>query len=314
MFRNAQQTLDVGNDSVKRGNFSDAVDKYYAAARKFEREGDRYSSQVASCLALIMSLHAQESTETYDRIVESLRALGNITLKIGIYELPSETIKNECILQSAEIRTWNLPENTPVQKTFKAKELMKLGMQYQNSVGENTIFLTEIFKKSHQKGTDRARYLFGASEILEGDALSSDDPKQAAGHYQNAYNHFMLIGNQQFAETIRTKASKSSKAARCWFCGREVTGEDINFVVLPTSIPHSISRNEKSILPTHNPSSNVVYACIPCYNAVSGVADKLASIRAQEVYRKVEGEMAAMRREVEELRSIVWSLVSSHRR
>jgi ribosome-binding protein aMBF1 (putative translation factor) len=103
-----------------------------------------------------------------------------------------------------------------------------------------------------------------------------DDPKKGAEYFQMAMNYRRQLGDSNAEARIQEKIRLYSKAAACWICGREATGQTIHFVSMPSDITPAQSRSKQaSPLPSMESNASI-YVCRACYVAISKRADSIA--------------------------------------
>jgi ribosome-binding protein aMBF1 (putative translation factor) len=89
-------------------------------------------------------------------------------------------------------------------------------------------------------------------------------------------NYRRQLGDANAEAAINNKIKLYAKAAACWICGREATGETLHFVSMPTEVtPLQSKSKQTSPLPSINNSASI-YVCKACYVAISNRADVIA--------------------------------------
>ncbi len=94
------------------------------------------------------------------------------------------------------------------------------------------------------------------------------------------------------------------KSAKCWFCGREVAGESIHFVAMPSDLTDLVKAADKdSPLPSFDPQTGNVYACKGCHGAVHHLADALATQRMNELDAKLQRQIQELKDQIQSIRN-----------
>jgi hypothetical protein len=108
------------------------------------------------------------------------------------------------------------------------------------------------------------------------ESVAMEEPKKAAEYLQIALNYRMQLGDSGAESRIQSKIKQYAKAAACWICGREATGETIHFVAMATEVtPLQAKSKSSSPLPSINNDTSI-YVCRACYLAISKRADAIA--------------------------------------
>ncbi len=304
MFRSSAKLFEQANDLFTQGNFPAAEGKYADAQMKFQKDGDPQSAQLAGAYAVFVALsHAGMNATAYAAVAVALKNLGGATLKLGVREVPAPSLATEVAIVSEDIAALGLPRDTPAQQAARAQALKQAGVHYQSAIGQNIVFVTELFQKETITGMARAFALFALSEEMQGDAAAYTDPKAAGAHYQQASIFWTQAKNSDAALSARTRGQELQKAVKCWFCGREVTGLAINFFELPSELTVALTKSESaSVLPTFDVGSNKIYSCRGCNSTMNTLADGWALKRSAEVYVKLEAEIEQLRKQIQQRR------------
>ncbi len=305
LIKSAGELVALGHDLVQRGNFVEANEKYSDAARKFAKQGDAMGANIASSYAAVVALGQQMSNPMAYRIAsQSLLNIGGFMMKIGLREIPANQLATELDLLATEIEVLSLSPTNPQQFKDKAQALQTTAMQFRAKMTGQVLVIPELFSKTAMTGEAKAPALMALAEEALGESLILDNPKAAAEHYQSARLWWMQAGRQDFADAASMRVRAYGRAAKCWFCGREVSGEGIHFVTMASELTDVVKRTgEGSALPTFDPVSNAIYACRGCYSAVFKLADDLAVKRTQELEVKIERELNEIRAQIKNIRS-----------
>jgi hypothetical protein len=305
LIKSAGELVALGHDLVQRGNFVGANEKYSDAARKFAKQGDAMGANIASSHAAVVAIGQQTANPMAYRIAsQSLLNIGGFMMKIGLREIPANQLATELDLLATELEVLSLSPTNPQQFKDKAQALQTTAMQFRAKMTGQVLVIPELFNKTVMTGEAKAPALMALAEEALGESLILDDPKAAAEHYQSARLWWMQAGRQDFADAASIRVRAYGRAAKCWFCGREVSGEGIHFVTMACELTDVVKRTgEGSALPTFDPVSNAIFACRGCYSAVFKLADDLAVKRTQELEVKIERELNEIRAQIKNIRS-----------
>jgi tetratricopeptide (TPR) repeat protein len=300
MFKSSSRLFDDANDLFKQGNFARAQGRYEDAAAKFQKEGDQQSARLAGAYAAFVSLATLgPNPSAYMAAAESLQQLGNVSLKLGVREFPAPALATEVALVAAELSALMMPRGSVTEQTFRAQKLKEVGIAFQTRIGGNVIVVKELFQKESTTGFLQAFQMFALSEEMQGEAAVFSDPKTAGEHYQQASLYWNQAHLADAANAALAHSREYQRSAKCWFCGREVTGQGISFFPLPSQLTLALTKGESaSVLPTFDPGTNQVFACRGCNTTINALADSWALKRASEVYVKLEAEIEAIREQL----------------
>jgi len=276
-----------------------------AADKKFTKQGDLMNARTASCYAAIMiiGLGQNDSNSLYSA-VKALRGLGESTLKMGLNEVSSSQLADEIELLAMEKDVLNLKPSNPSEYGEKAKRLQELSMRFRSQTAGKILIIPELFWKQTIAGESKALPLAAMAEEALGESLILDNPKAAAEHYQSARLWWMQAGRQDMAQTASSFVQSYGRAAKCWFCGREVSGENIHFVTMSSDLTNLIRRSaDESALPSYDQSGSGVYACKGCYGAIYKQADSLALQRTKELEVRIDTQLDEIRQQLSAIQS-----------
>jgi len=293
----------LGHDFVQRGEFANAYERYSEAARKFARQGDLNNAAVASAYGSVMQVGQRMSDPSaYHFAAQSLRNLGPTTIKLGLREISAATLATEADLLAGELEVRALQPTNPDQYRQKAQVLQNLAMRFRSELGGQVLVLPELFHQGTVQGEAKALPLAAEAEENLGDSKLSDNPRAAAEHYQSARLWWTQAGFSGRADQAAIRVRAYGRAAKCWFCGREVSGEGIHFIPMPSELTEVVRRSgAETALPTFDSSSNAIYACKGCHGAVYKLADSLAVRRMQELEVRVTAQINELRSQISDL-------------
>ncbi len=300
MFKSSARLFDDANDLFKQENFAKALDRYSDAAAKFQKEGDQQNARIAYAYAAFVSLAgAGTNPQAYVSAASSLQQLGNVNLKLGVREYPAPVLATQVSLVSAELSALLMSSGSVNEQIYRAQKLKEVGLAYQTQVGNAVIVVKELFQKEATTGVVQAFKMFAMSEEMQGEAAVFSDPKAAGEHYQQASLYWSQAHFSDLSNAALTRSKEYQRSAKCWFCGREVTGQGLSFFLLPSELTLALTKGESaSVLPTFDPGTNQVFACRGCNSTINTLADGWAQKRAGEVYLKLEAEIEQLRKQI----------------
>ena len=96
LFKSSEQILQPGHDAVLRGSFSEAFGNCKAALMKFSKQGNVMSSRLADSYAAMVAIaQTPSNTSPYYPAVQSVRSLGDVTLKLGLRGISALVLATE---------------------------------------------------------------------------------------------------------------------------------------------------------------------------------------------------------------------------
>lgn len=303
LLKSAPELLASGHDLVSRGDLSGALQRYTDAANKFNKTGDATNAALANAYAAVMTAGQRgRDPAAYRFAAQTLRGLGNTTLKLGLREASAAQLATEADLLAEELELSTLQPTNPDQYRQKAQYLQGLSIKFRTRIGDQVLTLPELFRQGSIRGTAKALPLAAQAEEASGEALITTDPKSAAEHYQSARLWWTQAGYSAQADSASARVRAYGRSAKCWFCGREVAGEGVHFVPMPSDLSEVVRKSgADSVLATHDPVGNTVYACRGCYNAVYKLADQLAVQRMNELEMRVQFQISEVRKQIASL-------------
>jgi hypothetical protein len=290
----AQEEFDNGyKKGLNLSDWTSAFTCFSEASEFYSKAGDPVSAKVAKALASFSrALFDPNKSENW---TEAAAALLNSCVKsINITQIVSvEILAQECKLKAFELRARNTPTATE-----SAQELEKTAKEYL-SMSSTNLMLPLLLNKKQISSQSFAHILIADAAKLQGDQSLGADPKLAADYYRKAAIHMKAAGDVNSFQSLSGKADDFSTTAVCYFCGREVSGKDINFVSMRARLTSYLeSKNASQILPS-SLTPNTVVACQGCYSAITIAADEIA----KRYYDKLEAEIAQLKQEISQLRN-----------
>lgn len=299
--------MDQGHDFLLRGNFPNALGKYQDALRKFQKTGDMSGATEAAAYASVMDLAQRTSDPSaYRTAAQNLRALGDMSIKLGLRESTGNALAHEAEILASVTEWTALQPTSTAQYQEKAEALRTVATAIRTDIGGNVLVLPELFRQGSFTGESRALALAAQSEEAMAESLLASDPKAAAERYQTARLWWSQAGDAAQADAAASRVAQYGRSAKCWFCGREIAGENIHFVSMPSNLTDLVRAADKdSPLPSFDPASGNVYACKGCHGAVYHLADELAVKRTAELDAKIQPQIQDLKNQIQAIKNRV---------
>ena len=303
LLKSGAEILGLGHDFVLRGDFINAHERYVEAARKFAKQGDMNNAALAAAYASVMVIGQRLSDPSaYRFAAQSLRNLGATNIKLGLREVSGMKLATEADLLAEELELNAFQPTNSDQYRQKAQVLQNLATMFRTNTSGQVLVLPELFRQGAFQGESKAAPLAAQAEETLGESMISDNPKAAAEHYQSARLWWTQAGFSGRADQAALRVRAYGRAAKCWFCGREVSGEGIHFLSMPSDLTDLVRRSGgESALPTFDPAANAIYACKGCHSAVFKLADTLAVQRMQELEVRVTAQINDLKAQISNL-------------
>ncbi len=300
LFKSAGQLMDLGQDQLLRGDFAASRARFQEASKKFSEEGNAPMVQVAVAYSLLAGLGIHTpGPEDYSALAQGLAPLGTQDMKVGPTQVPAAVLAREAQILAESRTLLSAQARSPAEYADLARRYQALSLQYRQLGGQN-LLLPDLFHQAPVSPITMAPFMAAMAEEAMGEAVVLEHPQEAAEHNQNARNWWTQANELGKAQEAAARAQLYGRTAKCWFCGREVTGEGVQFVTRPAEMGPWISAGPGAIGST-DPARGVLFACKGCASSIDTVADRFAQLRAKEVQDNLEAQIEQLRRQVHPL-------------
>jgi hypothetical protein len=291
-----KQPLERAKEEFRNGyqkglNLSDwgsAFSHFNAASELFSAGGDPASAKVAKTLALFSrALIDPRKVENWTDAAAALATSGvseiNVTQNVS-----TESLAKECKLKAFELRARGRTVSSE-----SASELEETAKEYL-AMGNYSLLLPLLLEKKQVSAQNLAHKLIADASKLRGDEIVNRDSKKAAEFYRMAAIHMKAAGDLDLSQNLAGRADDFSTVAACYFCGREVSGKEINFVNMRADLTTCLQEKVSTQVLPSSLSSDTVIACKGCYSAITIAADQIA----KRYFDRVEAELREFREAV----------------
>lgn len=194
------------------------------------------------------------------------RQYPNTTVEYGNYTVNTDRMALECDLILTALHSLDAAAKDETMQNGQA--LIAIGNRYVSEIGDDNLVLENVFKQTTISGRNYALILLAEGYETLADAIKWDDPKKAAEYQQQAmfYNKDRedaeaVARNEEFIRGV-------AKTVHCWFCGKEVCGENIHFVPMPARLTDPILAQTDKDNPIPTCDNRFVYTCRACYSSI----------------------------------------------
>jgi hypothetical protein len=291
-----KQPLERAREEFENGyrkglNLSDwntAFSCFNSAYEIYSKVGDQANAGVAWALAAISrALVDPQRIENWNSASASLKASGIAEINVT-QTVSTEILAQECSLKASELKA--RIEGVPVERAGKLEEVAKGYL----SLGGRSLLIPLLLGKQQVTAQVTAHRLIAEAARLRGDEVIDLDPKHASDFYRMAAIHMKTAGDIESFQYLSGQADDFSTTARCYFCGREVPGKEVNFVLMKANLTRFLEKQNASQV-LSSISTNRVIACKGCHSAITIAADEIA----KRYFDKLEAELIEFRRVVE---------------
>lgn len=267
----AEEEFKKGHEKgLNLSDWNSAFSHFASAYQLYNRAGDQTQARVSLGLtAFSKALSDPHKFENWSSASTSLKALGKVKINVTT-TVSAELLSQECDLKTEELKAWKI-ENLS-QRAEKLEEVAKGYL----SIAKYSLLVPLLLEKKQISGQAKAHRIIGEAAKLRGDEIADLSPKEAGEFYKKAAIHMKTAGELEAFRKFSEKATSSSVAAQCYFCGREVHGKEINFVYMKANLTRFLGKQtEGQVLPS-TLSPNSVVACRGCHSAITIAADEIA--------------------------------------
>jgi len=285
-------------------NWNSALSSFNSAYELYSKAGDQANAQVAWTLATFSrALTEPERIENWANASNALKTVGIVEIDVT-QPVSTEKLATECELKASELKARSI--SISAQRAEQLEEVAKKYLAF----GEQSLLVPLLLEKHQTSAQVRAHRIIAEASKLRGDEILDLSPRNASEFYRMAAVHMKTAGDLESFQQMSRKAEDFSTTARCYFCGREVQGKEVNFVPMKAQLTRFLEKQtENQALPTIL-SANSVIACKGCHSAITIAADEIAKryfdfveAELKEFQRTVNLEMSSLKSRISRLES-----------
>ncbi|MCL4339740.1 MAG: hypothetical protein M1388_01260 [Thaumarchaeota archaeon] len=309
IFKAAAEKADIEyQEAYEKGvnlgpeRWSEAVRHFSEAAGFYSEAGNPQKSNEAYALASLFSALVKGSKEAWQECSSAMDKISDTALNVG-FEASSRSLAQQSSILASDIEiTGTL--NIQSRDVSKVNDIRALAQRYMDLI-DSDLSLWRLLKTEIDP-QKRAFYLLGLADLIEANAMVDVDPKKSLSFLSEAATNLGMAGTYSSGVITITQKEldRISKSRKCWFCGREVQGQDYHYVLLPATITGYI-RGKYGSTATLSMEGNAVVACESCSSAIRNVADLVANTYYEKLRKEMEFKLLAIEREIHELRQAI---------
>ena len=311
LFKSGDDRFKEGNDFIKRKEYDKARKSFMKAIKRGSDDSD-----AAEAMLALLDLEGNPSEAKYQNAYNILRKIyekdKDSTLEFGLIVIGCSYLMVECGCMIMEKRALAMPHS---DRVARAKTLFQVAENFKKFLGDSGLQILEFYKSIQVTGTEKANELMALGNEDMAESVVWEDPRKAAEYLLIALNYYKQLGDRNAEIRTEHRMKKYAKAATCWICGCEASGESIHFVTMETNVTDVLVKGKR---PSASPSfenGSSVYVCIACCLAISNRADMIANeyheaamqemshmeARFEEKIREVESKMFMLEQNIEHL-------------
>ena len=200
--------------------------------------------------------------------IDLFQKFPGLVVKYGVYDVSVDAMLYECQLRLKGQQALQLSDVTT------EAAMIIVGIASEFAAYDRTFILDELFAEKKITARDFSNKLYALGYERMSEAIKWDDPKKAAEYQQQALIYNNERHDSEAIERNQNFIRGSSMTVHCWFCGKEVSGENIHFVPMKSDITKPILRQANPSKPLATNSETAVYACRACFSTFDNLSKK----------------------------------------
>ena len=229
------------------------------------------------------------------------------------FSAQSSSLATQAIVQSYDLAVTGRLDGES-KDASRVDGVRNLAQRYMGLIGSD-LSLWKL-RKQEMDPQRRAYYLLGLASLIEANSVADADPKKSVSLLSEAATYLDLAGTERInvLPIARTRLENWSKVGKCWFCGREMQGHGIHYVLLRATVSQYARQKYGSSTPS-SIQDNMVVACNNCASSIRNVADDVARIyfdraiaEMRALEQRLNSKISSLESEIHSLRSQMSSL------
>ena len=285
----------------------DAVHHFSEAQKYYSESGNAEKSAEAFALGALFYALANNTPEAWQACCQAMSQVPNVQLDVGFMVNSASIGQQASILAFDVITTQKL--NSESRDASRVVAVRDLAQRYMDLIG-NDLSLWRLMKQEIDPQR-RAYYLLGLASLIEANSIADTDPKRSVALLSEATTNLELAAMDPMSvmQGTKTKLENIVKFGKCWFCGREMQGQNYHYVLLPANIS-PYSRHKYGAGTPSSIENNTVVACESCSSSIRNVADDVARIyynmtlvEIHAVEQRLNAKIASLQQQINSVRS-----------
>jgi len=285
----------------------DAAHHFSEASKHYATVGDAQKSAEAYALATLFYALTTPSDQAWMSCSQAMGRIPDTQINVGFSAQPS-SLAQQAIVQSYDLAISGKLD-AESKDASRVDAVRDLAQKYMSLIGSD-LSLWKL-KKQDMDPQKRAYYLLGLASLIQANSVADVDPKKSVSLLSEAATYLEMAGTERMSvfPVTRTKLENWSKVGQCWFCGREMQGHGIHYVLLRASVSQYTRQKYGSSTP-HTMEDNMVVACNSCASSIRNVADDVARIYFERAMTEMRALEQRLNSKIESLENQISSLRS----
>jgi len=296
-----------------QGKWREAAEHFQTVSNLAEKATDPQTKNrgvLAYGYAMLFNAIEAKTRESFVMCHNSLSHISPQTVLEIPYKALASDVAQECMLLADEYSLPRVEPGVNVENSDAvAVKLESLAQSYL-ALGRDSLVLGNLLK-TDPNVYQRAFKFLGLAKCVRGKLEEYRDPEKAVQYYAEAVGYFQQAALQDYKTFLDERNRKLSSVAKCWFCGRNVQGEDIHYVYMDTLLTAYMKAKSQAESPPTTKDYRIV-ACTACNQAVQILADKIGrayyekAIEAMnELERRLMARITSLQAELQQLNNYV---------
>jgi len=285
----------------------DATHHFSEASKHYATVGNSQKSAEAYALATLFYALTNPSDHAWMSCSQAMGRIPDTQINVGFSAQPS-SLAQQAIVQSYDLAISGKLDGES-KDASRVDAVRDLAQKYMSLIGSD-LSLWKL-KKQDMDPQKRAYYLLGLASLIQANSVADVDPKRSVSLLSEAATYLEMAGTERMSvfPITRTKLENWSKVGQCWFCGREMQGLGIHYVMLRASVSQYTRQRYGSSTPA-TMEDNTVVACNNCASSIRYVADDIARIYFDKAIAEMRALEHRLNSKIDSLESQINSLRS----
>ena len=285
----------------------DAAHHFSESSKHYATVGNTQKSAEAYALATLFYALTNPSDQAWMDCSQAMGRIPDTQINVG-FSAHSSSLAQQAIVQSHDLAISGRLDGESKDPS-RVDAVRDLAQKYMTLIGSD-LSLWKL-KKQEMDPQKRAYYLLGLASLIQANSVADVDPKKSVSLLSEAATYLEMAGTERMSvfPVTRTKLENWSKVGQCWFCGREMQGHGIHYVLLRASVSQYTRQRYGSSTPA-TMEDNTVVACNNCASSIRNIADDVARIYFEKAIAEMRALEHRLNSKIDSLESQINSLRS----
>jgi len=287
--------------------WADAAHHFSEASKHYATVGNTQKSAEAYALATLFHALTNPSDQAWMSCSQAMGRIPDTQVNVG-FSAQSSSLAQQATVQSYDLAISGKLDGES-KDASRVDAVRDLAQKYMSLIGSD-LSLWKL-RKQDMDPQKRAYYLLGLASLIQANSVADIDPKKSVSLLSEAATYLEMAGTDRMSvfPITRTKLENWSKLGQCWFCGREMQGLGVHYVLLRASVTQYTRQKYGSSTPA-TMDDNTVVACNNCASSIRYVADDVARIYFEKAITEMRALEHRLNSRIDSLESQINSLRS----